>query len=122
MRSDLPPIRDLLLIAEVFWKAFLEEDGNFNSKFLNVFSCFANLMHGSHFLAFYRGEKAEIDLRIQLFEYLLDKNACLVLVHFKCLKLETRLYLMTWFLSVFSDCFAGELLLQIWDNFLLAVL
>jgi cytohesin/brefeldin A-inhibited guanine nucleotide-exchange protein len=29
------------------------------------------------------------------------------------------MYLVTWFLSIFSSCFQGEFLMRIWDNFVL---
>ena len=77
------------------------------SKETDPLNCMANLIHMHHFLSFYKGDKTEIDLRIQLFEFLLDKNAPRVKDHFKGLKLETRMYLVSWFLSVFSNCFAN---------------
>lgn len=61
----------------------------------------------------------EIEGRTKLFEFLLEKNAKAVLDHFKAIKLETRMYLVTWFLSVFAMSFSGEFLYRIWDNFLL---
>lgn len=41
--------------------------------------------------------------------------------HFRGMKIETRMYLVSWFLSVFSGCFEGnwQIILRIWDNFLL---
>lgn len=37
------------------------------------------------------------------------------------LKLETKMYLMNWFLSAFADTFNSdkEFLYRVWDNFLL---
>lgn len=51
----------------------------------------------------------------------MKKNTPGVLDHFKGLKLETRMYLVSWFLSIFTDCFGEnlEFLLRVWDNFLL---
>jgi len=60
MRPDLPAVRDLLLLSEVFVKIF-PKDSNLG---VNVM---ANLIHSHHFLSFYRGDKSEIELRIQLF-------------------------------------------------------
>lgn len=78
-------------------------------------------MHLYHFLAFYRGDKSEIELRSQLFEFLLEKNAIKVKKHFEVLKLEAKMYLVSWFLSGFADCFGSrkDFLYRIWDNFLL---
>ena len=110
-RPDIPPIRDLLSISEIFYKAIP------NSPLPSLI----NLIHMHHFISFYRGEKTEIESRIQLFEFLLEKNAPKVRDHFIGLKLETRMYLVSWFLNIFSDCFAGQeqFLLRVWDNFLL---
>lgn len=79
-----------------------------------------------HFLSFYRGDKSEIDLRIQLFDFLMEKNHPKVKEHFEGLKLETRMYLVHWFLSLFAECFSEDnpgdkfnFVLRIWDNFLL---
>ena len=42
-----------------------------------------------------------------------------MLEHFRSIKLETRMYLVTWFLSVFAVSFKAEFLYRVWDNFLL---
>ena len=57
--------------------------------------------------------------RFSLFEKLMEINAKSVLHHFEYIKLETKMYLVSWFLSVFSSCFEGEFLWRIWDNYLL---
>ena len=44
-RPDLPPVRDLLLISDAFWKA------NINNTLTNEI----NLIHQHHFISFYRG-------------------------------------------------------------------
>ena len=56
-----------------------------------------------------------------MFEHLLEKYIPKVWNHFKGVKLETRMYLVSWFLSIFSNCFYKneEFMLRIWDNFLL---
>ena len=61
----------------------------------------------------------EIEGRTKLFEFLMEKNAPSVLEHFNAIKLETRMYLVSWFLSVFAMSFKDEFLWRIWDNFLL---
>ena len=65
VRTDLPAIRDLLVVASVFLKAIPK---NSNS---NPVINFINTLHMHHFLSFYRGDKTEIDLRIHLFDFLL---------------------------------------------------
>ena len=53
-RGDLPPIRDLIMMSEVFAKAIPK------TKNFNPINGLINLIHMHHFLIFYRGEKAEI--------------------------------------------------------------
>lgn len=96
LRPDLPAVRDLLLVSDIFTKAIPN----------NPYPSFINLIHMHHFMSFYRGEKPEIESRINLFEFLLEKNAPKVRDHFNGLKLETRMYLVSWFLSIFTDCFS----------------
>jgi len=52
MRADLPPVRDLLLLSQVFYNVFPREDSN--QGVVNL----ANLIHSNHFLSFYRGDKS----------------------------------------------------------------
>lgn len=42
-----------------------------------------------------------------------------VLAHFKALDLSSELFLMHWFLNLFSNVFDLETVFRIWDNFLL---
>lgn len=53
-RPDLPAVRDLVLVSEIFYKAIPK------SKSSNPLNGFINLIHMHHFLLFYRGEKPEI--------------------------------------------------------------
>ena len=81
LRPDLPPVRDLLLLSKVFMSMFPSEQYN------HMINCFANFIHSFHFLNFYHGTKSEIELRIQLFEHLMEKNTPTVKEHFKGLRL-----------------------------------
>lgn len=51
IRPDLPPVRDLLLMSDVFYKVIPKEGGS------NPLICLANLIHMYHFLPFYRNDK-----------------------------------------------------------------
>lgn len=113
LRPDLPPVRDLLLLSKLFMSMFPKD------QFNPMFNCLANFIHSFHFLNFYHGNKSQIELRIQLFEFLMEKNTPDVKEHFKGLRLETRMFLVGWFLSLFSTSFEGQFLLRILDNFLL---
>ncbi|KAL4441362.1 hypothetical protein ABPG74_013657 [Tetrahymena malaccensis] len=84
-----------------------------------VFKAFINLLHSYHFLTFFRGEMSEIKWRVQFFNEYLQKRMHLVLQHFKALDLSSELFLMHWFLNLFSNVFDQETVLRIWDNFLL---
>lgn len=99
LRPDLPPVRDLLFLSRVFMSVFPKDQPVIG------FNCLSNFIHSFHFLSFYRGDKSEIDLRIQLFEHLMELNVPTVKEHFKGLRLETRMFLVGWFLSLFANCF-----------------
>jgi cytohesin/brefeldin A-inhibited guanine nucleotide-exchange protein len=113
MRPDLPPVKDLLMLTRVFMGVFQKD------QLVQGVCGLANFLHSFHFLSFYRGDKNEIELRIQLFEHLMEVNTPTVKSHFKGLRLETRMFLVGWFLTLFGNCFEGEFLLRIWDNFVL---
>jgi cytohesin/brefeldin A-inhibited guanine nucleotide-exchange protein len=49
----------------------------------------------------------------------MEVNTPMIKSHFKGLRLETRMFLVGWFLSLFCSCFEGEFLLRVWDNFVL---
>jgi hypothetical protein len=61
MRPDLPPVKELLLLSQVFMSVFPKDSA------VQAVSGLANFLHTNHFLSFYRGDKSEIELRIQLF-------------------------------------------------------
>lgn len=65
MRPDLPPVKDLLLLSKVFISVFPKDQQ------MQSLNGLANFIYSFHFLSFYRGDKSEIELRIQLFEYLM---------------------------------------------------
>lgn len=84
-----------------------------------VFKCFINLLHSYHFLSFFRGEMSEIKWRVEFFNEHLEKRMPLLLLHFKALDISSELFLMHWFLNLFSNVFDLETVFRIWDNFLL---
>ncbi len=56
MRPDLPPVKDLLLLSQVFlevFKDFKPKDSN-----TQAISALVNFIHSNHFLSFYRGDKS----------------------------------------------------------------
>ena len=61
MRPDLPPVRDVLLLSKVFISVFPREQST------QALCGLANFVYSFHFLPFYRGDKSETELRIQLF-------------------------------------------------------
>lgn len=78
------------------------------------------MMHSYYFLAFFQGNLVEIDFRLKFFDYLVEKNLWLVASHFKALEINSKLFFVNWFLSLFSSCFTEEeFLARIWDNFFL---
>ena len=99
LRPDLPNVKDLLETSKVFHTVF----ANQKSRLVSL----SNLIHNYHFLPFYKGDTNEIGSRTKLFEFLLQKNAPFVKLHFEAIKLETKFYLVPWFLSIFSGLFKG---------------
>jgi hypothetical protein len=79
------------------------------------------MMHSYYFLAFFRGDLNEIDFRVKFFDYLIEKNLPLVAAHFRALEINSKLFVVNWFLSVYSSCFSDseEFLARVWDNFFL---
>ena len=84
-----------------------------------AFKCFVNLLHSHHFLSFFRGNMREIEWRVVFFNEFLIKKRPLVHQHFKALDLSAELFLMNWFLNLFSNVFDFDIVCRIWDNFLL---
>jgi hypothetical protein len=67
-----------------------------------AFSCFINLIHSHHFLSFFRGVMREIEWRIRFFDEVFKKEIPNLYTHFKALDLSTEMFLLDWFLSLFS--------------------
>lgn len=85
------------------------------------FSCFVNLLHSHHFLQFFRGDGVrEIGWRISFFDSHFARRLPLVFRHFKAIDLVTEVFIINWFLDLFTSSFSDiSCISRIWDNFLL---
>ncbi|CAD8171137.1 unnamed protein product [Paramecium pentaurelia] len=109
-RPDYGYISDLIDIAVVLIKHLQEYD---------CFQALVNLLHQYHFLSVFQNDTRQIEQRIKFFEENLKRILPFVYNHLKAIKLETKFYLMKWFLKIFIHQFKFPMLSRLWDNFLL---
>ncbi|CAK74100.1 unnamed protein product (macronuclear) [Paramecium tetraurelia] len=109
-RPDFGYIPDLIDIAVVLIKHLQEYD---------CFQALVNLLHQYHFLSVFQNDIRQIEWRLRFFEENLQRILPFVHNHLKAIKLETKLYLMKWFLKIFLHQFKFPMLSRLWDNFLL---
>lgn len=85
-----------------------------------AFSCFINLTHSYHFLTFFRGDMRHIEWRIRFFDEMFEKEIPNLFKHFKALDVTTEMFLLDWFLSLFSVIIRdADIVSRIWDCFFL---
>jgi len=85
-----------------------------------AFSCFINLTHSHHFISFFRGIMREIEWRIRFFNKVFEEELPHLYAHFKALDLSSEMFLLDWFLSLFSlVIWDNDIISRIWDSFLL---
>ncbi|CAD8180454.1 unnamed protein product [Paramecium pentaurelia] len=109
-RPDFGYIPDLIDIAVVLIKHLQEYD---------CFQALVNLLHQYHFLSVFQNDTRQIEWRLRFFEENLQRILPFVFSHLKAIKLETKLYLMKWFLKIYLHQFKFPMLSRLWDNFLL---
>ena len=80
---------------------------------------FCNLVHSYHFLPLFKGDMREIEWRVRFFDENLSRILPLVYNHFKALDLSSEIFLIKWFMTLFSNLFPINMLARVWDNFLL---
>jgi len=85
-----------------------------------AFNCFINLTHSHHFISFFRGDIREIEWRLKFFDEYFKKESPFLFNHFRALDLSSEMFLLDWFLSLFSMTFLDvDIISRIWDCFLL---
>jgi cytohesin/brefeldin A-inhibited guanine nucleotide-exchange protein len=80
---------------------------------------FINLIHSYHFLPLFKGDMREIEWRVKFFDEQLARILPLVYNHFKALDLSSEIFLIKWFMTLFSNNIEIGMLSRLWDNFLL---
>eukprot|EP00736_Rhodelphis_marinus_P000057 Rmarinus@m.14304 len=83
------------------------------------FACFANLMNRHHFFVMFRFEAAEIKKLFNVFEVLLSRQLPALFSHFHELEITPDMYLLDWFLTLFSKSLPLHIACRIWDWYLL---
>lgn len=61
----------------------------------------------------------EVEWRVRFFDENLQRVLPLVFNHFKALDLSSEIFLIQWFMRLFSNNFPIEMSARLWDNFLL---
>jgi len=85
-----------------------------------AFSCFINLTHSHHFISFFRGIMREIEWKIRFFNKVFEEELPHLFAHFKALDLSSEMFILEWFLSLFSTAlYDHEIVARIWDCFLM---
>ena len=67
-----------------------------------AFESFVNLTHSYHFLSFLRGEMRDIEWRVKFFDEKFKRELPNLFNHFKALDVSSDLFLLPWFLSLYS--------------------
>lgn len=80
---------------------------------------FINLIHSYHFLPLFKGDMREIEWRVRFFDENLSRILPLVYNHFKALDISSEIFLIRWFMTLFSPNFPIGMTARLWDNFLL---
>ena len=83
------------------------------------FVCFANLIHTHHFLPFFQGKGNEIQLRIDYFNNIFQKQMPDLYQYFQALDITTDIFLIEWMLTLYTKHTDIEISSRIWDCFLL---
>jgi hypothetical protein len=91
-----------------------------NMSPFDSWACFCNLLNERHlFDALFRMNVAEIVQHARLFEMMLSEELPDVYAHFHDLSVTSDHYLLDWFMTVFSRKLPLNLVLRIWDFYLL---
>ena len=111
MRPDIAYNKSLVTFSFLFLLVCKDEFKSFK----NIF----NLICSTNTLQYYRKNENYINIRVNFFDYLLEKKIPKVREHFKNLDISTELFLVSWFENIFSFTFEYKLLKKIFDLYLL---
>eukprot|EP00742_Colponemidia_sp_Colp-10_P003614 GILJ01003848.1.p1 GENE.GILJ01003848.1~~GILJ01003848.1.p1 ORF type:complete len:996 (-),score=129.78 GILJ01003848.1:642-3572(-) len=84
-----------------------------------AFLCFANLVHGNHFLPFFRLDNRQIKWRLDFFDMLFREQLPLLHQHFEALDISPDMYLLNWLLALYARTLPLDIVSRVWDCYLL---
>jgi hypothetical protein len=82
-----------------------------------AFTCLANMLNRSVHLSFYKMD-VELQQYASLFETLFKRILPDLYAHFEAIGLSTEMYLLDWFLTIFSKSLPLDLATHLWDIYL----
>jgi hypothetical protein len=82
-----------------------------------AFTCLANLLNRSVQMAFYKMD-VELSQFISLFETLFKRSLPSLHAHFETIGLTSEMYLLDWFLTIFSKSLPLDLATHLWDIYI----
>lgn len=84
---------------------------------VTAFTCLANLLNRSVHMAFYKMD-VELSEYISLFETLFKRSLPHLHHHFESVGLTSEMYLLDWFLTIFSKSLPLDLATHLWDIYI----
>ena len=84
-----------------------------------AFVCLCNLINAPSILGLYRLDRAAIKNRYHIFLMILNAHAPALARHIKSINLVPELFLLEWFLTLYTKPLSLELASLVWDLFLL---
>ena len=111
IRPDIAYNKSLVTFSFLFLLVCKDE----YKSFKNIF----NLICSTNTLQYYIKNENYINIRVNFFDYLLEKKIPKIREHFKNLDISTELFLVSWFENIFSFTFEFKLLKIIFDLYLL---
>ena len=80
-----------------------------------AFQCFANILHNHFYLDVHHFSRSKVKLRLHVFDVLLKKRLPRLERHFECIGVQSNMYVLTWFLTIFSSSFPLDIASHVWD-------
>eukprot|EP01134_Creolimax_fragrantissima_P007553 CFRG7553T1 len=108
-RPDIGYVQGMSFIASVLLLYMSE---------LEAFTCFANILNRPILMTFFRMDLAGIEPCIRTFNNLLQEHVPSVFVHLSTLGLHCDMFLIDWFLTIFSKSLHIDVATRVWDIFL----
>jgi len=106
LRPDIGYVQGMSFIAAIFL---------LNMDCYNSFQCLANVLNRKMFLEFFRMNMIQIKKYMLVLEELMAKHIPKVAAHLERIRLTPDMYIMDWFLTLFSKALPLDLAMRIWD-------